>query len=283
LLRRGPDKAPVTDSNDRMTNRAARAPETSLYESVKAFLEQLGFAVKGEVCGCDIVGVRPGEPPIVVITELKMTLTLELVLQGVERLRAADEVWLAVLATRRGRDRDRRAHRLCRLLGFGLLAVNPANDSVEILAEPAPYRPRPNLSQRRRLLKEHATRRGDTTRGGSSRQPIMTAYRQQAIVCATSLDAGPMRPRDLKAVAPDAGPILRRNVYGWFERVQPGLYQLSEAGAAALRHWGRHGNAAEDGVGLARDGNGFVGTGSADPDTASVGAAPLAAAEAGTP
>ena len=219
-----------------MANRAARAPETSLYEPVKAFLEELGFAVKGEVCGCDIVGVRPGEPPLVVITELKMTLTLELVLQGVERLRAADEVWLAVLATRRGRDRDRRAHRLCRLLGFGLLAVHPANGSVEILAEPAPYRPRPNLPQRRRLLKEHATRRGDTTRGGSSRQPIMTAYRQQAIVCATSLEAGPMRPRDLKAVAPDAGPILRRNVYGWFERVQPGLYQLSEAGAAALRH-----------------------------------------------
>ncbi len=92
-----------------------------------------------------------------------------------------------------------------------------------------------------------------------------------------------MRPRDLKAVAPDAGPILRRNVYGWFELVQPGLYQLSDAGAAALRHWGRHGNAAEDGVGLARDGNGFVGTGSADPDTASVGTAPLAVAGAGTP
>ena len=105
LLRRAPDKAPVIDSNDRMANRAARTPETSLYEPVKAFLEELGFAVKGEVCGCDIVGVRPGEPPMVVITELKMTLTLELVLQGVERLCAADEVWLAVLATRRGRGR----------------------------------------------------------------------------------------------------------------------------------------------------------------------------------
>ncbi len=152
LLRRAPGKTPVIDSNDGMANRAARAPETSLYEPVKAFLEQLGVAVKGEVCGCDIVGVRPGEPPMVVITELKMALTLELVLQGVERLRAADEVWLAVLATRRGRDRDRRAHRLCRLPGFGLLAVNPANGSVEILAEPAPYRPRPNLPQRRRLF-----------------------------------------------------------------------------------------------------------------------------------
>ena len=103
--RRPPDKSPVIEFNGGMANRAARAPETSLYGPVKAFLEQLGFAVKGEICGCDIVGVRPGEPPMVVITELKMTLTLELVLQGVERLRAADEVWLAVLATRRGRGR----------------------------------------------------------------------------------------------------------------------------------------------------------------------------------
>ena len=106
-----PDKTPVTDTNDGMANRAGREPETSLYDAVKAFLERLGFEVKGEVCGCDIVGVRADEPPVVVITELKMTLTLELVLQGVVRLRAADEVWLAVLGTRRGRDRDRRTRR----------------------------------------------------------------------------------------------------------------------------------------------------------------------------
>jgi len=217
-----------------MAKRPARAPETSLYDAVKAFLEAQGFVAKGEVCGCDIVAVRPGEPPILVITELKMTLTLELVLQGVERLRAADSVWLAVMATRRGRDRDRRAHRLCRLLGFGLLAVDPVRGGVEILAEPAPYRPRPDLSKRRRVLKEHTARRGDPTRGGSSRQPIMTAYRQQAICCAAGLQTGPLRPRDLKAVAPDAGRILAGNVYGWFSRLKPGLYALSEAGTEAL-------------------------------------------------
>jgi len=163
-----------------------------------------------------------------------MALYMELVLQGVERLRVADEVWLAVLATRRGRDRDYRAHRLCRLLGIGLLAVHSARNRVEILAEPAPYRPRPNLRQRRCLLREHAARRGDPTRGGSTRQPIMTAYRQQALACATALQAGPLRPRDLKASVPNAGRILLRNVYGWFERIEPGLYGLAEAGAAAL-------------------------------------------------
>jgi hypothetical protein len=209
--------------------------ETSLYETVKTFLVRQGFAVKGEVCGCDIVAVRAGEPDMLVVTELKLAFSLELVLQGVERLRAADEVWLAVAASRRGRDQDRRAHRLCRLLGFGLLRVHEAAGQVEVIAEPVPYRPRPNLPQRRRLLKEHAARRGDPTQGGSTRLPIMTAYRQQAIICAQHLLGGPKRPRDLKPEAPDAAKILRRNVYGWFERVEPGLYRLTPAGAGALQ------------------------------------------------
>ena len=214
------------------------ATETSLYPPVKAFLEAQGFTVKGEIRGCDVVAVREGETPVLVICELKMGLSLELLLQGIDRMRAADDVWLAVAATRKGRDRDTRAHRLCRMLGFGLLAVNAARSRVEILVEPEPYRPRPNKPERRRLLKEHAARRGDPTEGGATRQPIMTAYRQQALDCAALLREGPKRPRDLRPVAPDAGAILLRNVYGWFEKVGRGLYKLAESGEAALRRWG---------------------------------------------
>jgi hypothetical protein len=87
------------------------------------------------------------------------------------------------------------------------------------------------------LLREHARRRGDPSAGGSTRQPVMTAYRQQALACAEALRAGPCRPRDLRAVAPDAGRILGRNVYGWFERIQPGNLSADRArrdGVAAL-------------------------------------------------
>jgi hypothetical protein len=63
----------------------------------------------------------------------------------------------------------------------------------------------------------------------------MTAYRQQALLCAEALSAGPCRPRDLKGQAPDAGKILLSNVYGWFERVQPGTYRLTELGRTAVR------------------------------------------------
>jgi hypothetical protein len=211
--------------------------EVSLYPAVKRFLESAGFDVKGEVKGCDIVAVRTGEKSTLAIVEMKLGFTLELLLQATDRMRAADEIWLAVPATRRGRDRDARVHRLCRLLGFGLMAVSAARDRVEVLAEPAPYRPRPDSRRRTRLLSEHSRRRGDPSPGGSSRQPIMTAYRQRALACAALLSAGPGRPGELRAVAPDAGTILLRNVYGWFERTERGLYRLTDAGAAALRRW----------------------------------------------
>ena len=214
--------------------------ETSLYPAVKTFLEAQGFTVKGEIRGCDVVAVRGDEPPMLVICELKMGLSLELLLQGIDRMGTADDVWLAVAATRKGRDRDSRAHRLCRMLGFGLLAVNAARTRVEILVEPAPYQPRRNAKERKRILKEHAARRGDPTEGGSTRQPIMTAYRQQALDCAAAMREGPKRPRDLRPVAPDAGSILLRNVYGWFEKVDRGLYRLSESGHAALQRWGEN-------------------------------------------
>jgi hypothetical protein len=215
----------------------SRIRETSLYAAVKQHLERLGYEAKGEVCGCDIVAVRPGEPPLLVITELKLGFTLELVLQGVDRLAVADEVWLAVRASRRGRDRDSRARKLCRLLGFGLLAVDLGRHAIEVLAEPAPYRPRLNNRRRSLLLTEHRQRRGDPALGGSTRMPVMTAYRQRALVCAAALSEGPRRPRDLRDVAPDAAGILLRNVYGWFERETRGVYRLSPAGAAALLRW----------------------------------------------
>ena len=65
----------------------------------------------------------------------------------------------------------------------------------------------------------------------------MTAYRQRALACAAGLRAGTERPRDLRPTIPDAGRILLRNVYGWFERTAPGHYRLTALGEAALQRW----------------------------------------------
>jgi hypothetical protein len=215
-----------------------RILETSLYLPVKRFLEKLGFEVKGEICGCDVVALDRGSPAALVIGELKLAFTLELVLQAVDRTAVCDEVWLAVRASKRGRGReaDPRVKKLCRFLGFGLLAVT-SSGKVELLVEPVPWRPRSNAKRRSRIVDEHRKRQGDPAAGGSTRKPIMTAYRQQALGCAEVLAQAPARPRDLKPNFPDAAKILRRNVYGWFYRRERGVYALSDGGRTAVEQW----------------------------------------------
>jgi hypothetical protein len=215
--------------------------ETSLYQPVKTFLESLGFEVKGEICGCDIVAIEQGANAALVVCELKMAFTLELLLQAVDRSASCDEVWLAVKASVRGRGRenDSRAKKLCRLCGFGLMSVF-SNGRVEVLVEPVPWKPRPDNKRRSRIVEEFRKRRGDTAVGGSTRRPVMTAYRQQALACAAAMAIAPARPRDLKPAMPEAPQILQRNVYGWFERVERGVYGLTDSGRAALVQWADH-------------------------------------------
>jgi hypothetical protein len=212
--------------------------ETNLYLPVKRFLEGLGFQVKGEIGGCDIVALSRDAAPIVVVGELKLAFNLELVLQGVDRAGACDEVWLAVrsAAHGRGRESDRRVRKLCRRLGFGLLTVN-ARGNVDIVVSPAAPMPPRDRRRRSRLIDEHRKRQGDPTAGGGSRQPIMTAYRQQALACASVLAHGSQRLRDLRDCVPDAPKIVQGNVYGWFVREERGIYALTDAGRVALERW----------------------------------------------
>ena len=209
--------------------------ETSLYQPIKAFIEAAGYEAKGEIGGCDLVGLSQDDPPLVVICELKLSFNLELILQAVDRAAISDEVWIAarISASGRGREADKRYRDLCRRLGIGMLGVSDRGE-VSVLVHSVTPMPRTNPKRRSRLVREHRKRRGDPTLGGSTRQPIMTAYRQQALLCAEALCAGPLRPRDIRPQAPDAGKILLSNVYGWFERVKPGWYELTELGRTAV-------------------------------------------------
>lgn len=212
--------------------------ETSLYLPVKAFLETFGYVVKGEVGGCDLVGLSEGDPTVVVICELKMSFNLELVLQAVDRAAISDEVWIAAKfsAKGKGREADKRYRDLCRRLGIGMLGVSGGGEVSVIVGSVSPM-PRTNPKRRSRLLREHQKRRGDPALGGSTRIPVMTAYRQQALDCAAILSVGPSRVRDLSTAIPDAGKILLSNVYGWFERIERGVYGLTDAGRDALKRW----------------------------------------------
>jgi len=207
-----------------------REPESALSAPVKALLVAQGYDVKGEITGCDLVGVRGDDPPVIV--ELKRTFSLALVHQGIDRLALTDAVYLAVGAWP---TRAPEVRRLCRRLGLGLIVVTGGR--ADVLEDPTPYQPRRNARRAGRLLREHQRRVGDPMTGGSTRVPVMTAYRQQALRCARLLEAGPMTPREMRALAadvPNAGPILRDDVYGWFERIARGTYALTPKGHEAL-------------------------------------------------
>jgi hypothetical protein len=212
----------------------AIARESDLYPPIKAFLEAQGYEVKGEIGGCDAVGTRGAEPPVIV--ELKLQFNLALVLQGVDRLSLTDRVYLAVARPRGRRGAGacvyhRDVRKLCRRLGLGLLTVDTRSTAVEVLVDPEPYRPRRKTKRLGRLLGEHARRVGDPNRGGVTRTPIVTAYRQEALRCALLIRDG--QRTNLKAlretgVVPNAASILQRDVYGWFQRVARATYALTE-------------------------------------------------------
>lgn len=215
--------------------------ETDLYPPIKEFLESQGYAVKGEIGRCDVVAVRGDEEPVVV--ELKERLTLALVLQGVDRLVLSDSVYVAFRAGRgkssSWRKKRKQVLRLLRRLGLGLLTVAD-DDRVVAVLDPGPYHPRPNRRHRSRLLKEFTERAGDPETGGSAAGPRLTAYRQDAIRCARELDAaGTLKLSVLRerTGVSRAGPIVRDNHYGWFERARIGYYTLTPQGEQEFPAW----------------------------------------------
>jgi hypothetical protein len=215
--------------------------EVELYEPVKRFLVAQGYVVKGEIGACDIVAVRGDEGPVVV--ELKSRLDLALILQAVDRLTISETVYVAFRVGKgqsaTWRSRKRQVRSLLRRLGLGLLTVSEEGRVVPVL-DPAPYRPRSNRRRRARLLREFAERAGDPEVGGSVSRQRLTAYRQDALRCARELGrAGILKVSSIRERTGvlRAGPILRDNHYGWFDRVRFGHYRLSPKGRRALTRW----------------------------------------------
>ncbi|WP_050527468.1 DUF2161 domain-containing phosphodiesterase [Pseudorhodobacter aquimaris] len=209
--------------------------EADLYAPLKAYLVQQGYDVKAEIGDCDIMARRGDEPPVVV--EMKLTFSLQLVMQGVARQGMFDHVYLAVPVSKGWKLRYRDIITLCRRLSLGLLAVGPKG--IEAHLDPAPYAPRIKTKAAARLLREFDRRVGDPNEGGITGVKKMTAYRQDAIRCARHLQAGPCKAAVVAKVTgvTRAGDLMRRDHYGWFERVSLGIYSLTPKGHAALTEY----------------------------------------------
>ncbi|UYV38120.1 DUF2161 family putative PD-(D/E)XK-type phosphodiesterase [Rhodobacteraceae bacterium D3-12] len=213
----------------------SRPQETDLYPPVKAYLEAMGFEVKGEVGAADVVALCEGREPLIV--ELKTGFSLTLLQQAVARQAVSDCVYVAV-----PRWKGKAAWRtfkgnvgLCKRLGVGVLSVKLDTGEVKAHCDPVPFQPRKSKRRRAALLKEFAGREGDPNLGGMKRETIVTAYRQGAEKCAVFLmEQGPSKGAVVaKATGVErATAMMRDNHYGWFEKVATGVYTLSPAGRA---------------------------------------------------
>ncbi|WP_258208986.1 DUF2161 family putative PD-(D/E)XK-type phosphodiesterase [Paenibacillus radicibacter] len=270
----------------------AISSETELYEPIKQFWEARGYEVKGEVRHCDVVAVRGDEQPVII--ELKKSLNIPLLVQGMGRLKLSPLVYVAFELPPKGRAPHRvswsELRTMCGMLGLGLLTVRfyktrkkplvealchppalsaageyaapPAQGAV--VREPSPAyqgrgdgaapqapsaaveakltRPRKagvRVSKRAadRLAAEFANRHGDFNVGGSTRVKRVTAYRERALLLAWTLhEHGPLTTRKLRELSAfkEATSFMQANYYGWYERVERGVYRITAEGEAAL-------------------------------------------------
>ncbi|WP_417249404.1 DUF2161 domain-containing phosphodiesterase [Celeribacter sp.] len=201
--------------------------ETDLYLPVKAHFEGLGYEVKAEVRDADVMAVKPDAPPVIV--ELKKGFSLTLLQQGVARQALTDQVYLAV-----PRWKGKAAWRmfkgnigLCKRLGLGVLSVDLGKGTVQVHHDPRPFVPRKSARKAAKLLAEFEAREGDPNIGGVKAGGRVTAYRQGAEKCRAYLrEHGPTKGA---VVARETGvvratTIMRDNYYGWFEKVDTGIY-----------------------------------------------------------
>ena len=131
----------------------------------------------------------------------------------------------------------RRNKMLCRRLKIGLITVRMKTGQIDVHCEPKDFTARKQPAKKAQLLKEFGSRHGDPNKGGMTSVGLMTSYRQGALRCAKVLhDEGACKGSYVAKMAgfEKATRLMASNHYGWFEKVDKGIYGLTREGAKAL-------------------------------------------------
>lgn len=212
--------------------------EADLFEPVKKYLEANGYNVRAEVKNCDITATKDDE---LIIIELKLNINLSLLIQATDRQRITDAVYVAVpRKVIKNRKRWKGAKHVLRRLELGLLLVDRENftDPVELVFHPIKFQRKKLQHRKKVIIKEIAHRSGNLNVGGINRRKIVTAYRENAIQIAVCLSRlGATTPKVLRKYecGRKTTSILYHNFYGWFERVEHGIYDITVKGTKELK------------------------------------------------
>lgn len=211
--------------------------ETELYEPIKAFLEAEGYTVQAEVKHCDIAAEKEGN---LLIVELKRAFNLKLVYQALERQSLTELVFVAIPRPKKGQRQKawKDMLRLLKRLELGLLtvALDSPMKTVDVVLEPSDSIVWKNRKKREQLQKELDGRNLNSNTGGMTRKKLMTAFRERSIRIACLLEAkGQVSTAEIRALGMEECIVpLSKNYDNWFQRIQKGVYILSEEGMAAL-------------------------------------------------
>ena len=213
--------------------------ETDLYAPIRAFLEEEGYQVQAEVKHCDIAAVKDGQ---LVVVELKKTFSLKLVYQALERQSLTEQVYVAIPRPKKGQREKawKDMLRLLKRLELGLLtvALDSPLQTVDVVLEPSDSLAWKNRKKREQVQAEMENRQMDVNVGGMTRRKIITAFREKSIRLACILEregqisTAALRERGME----DCVGVLSRNFDKWFQRVEKGVYTLSEKGREALEN-----------------------------------------------
>jgi hypothetical protein len=213
--------------------------ETELSEPISLWLSKQGYTVSCEVKNCDIVAQKNDD---LVIIELKTRFSLDLVYQAVNRKNLTESIYVAVpvLPGRKTIPKLKEVKKLLFRLEVGLILVRflKTKTRIEIISHPAEYHQRKALKKRNAIIREIDGRYSEFNKGGSTNKDLkVSAYKQQALVCAWLLDKyGNQSPSFIikSGGGSKTQQILSGNIYGWFDKISRGLYTINPAGIEAL-------------------------------------------------
>jgi hypothetical protein len=212
--------------------------ETDLYHPVRDYLVANGYTVRGEVKDCDITALKGDD---LIIVELKRTFNASLIIQATQRQKITDSVYVVLPrpASGIGTPQWRGIRHLLRRLELGLILVSlrARKSKVEVVFHPVPFDRRKTKAAKRAVIREIEGRAGDFNLGGSTRTKLATAYRENAIHIACCLEKhGQLSPKQLRAMGTGdkTQSILASNFYGWFERVDRGVYALKPGAVSEI-------------------------------------------------
>ncbi|URZ14927.1 DUF2161 family putative PD-(D/E)XK-type phosphodiesterase [Clostridium felsineum] len=213
--------------------------EEKLSKPIEDFFISEGYVVRSEVEDCDVTAIKED---VLIVIELKKNLTVRLLSQAVKRQKTADLVYIAVLKPKKIKMNSnlRDMYHLIRRLELGLIWVSFRGDKgiIEIAIEPESFDRKKsigkNKKKREKIINEIKSRHKNLNSGGSVHKKLVTAYREQSIFIACCLKKfGAMSPSQLKKLGTDSkktSSILYSNHYGWFDRIDRGIYNLNAFG-----------------------------------------------------